>query len=127
MNQIVFGNYVLTRRIGTGGMAEVFMAHKLNSASTNKPLALKKLLDKHKNDPEVVRLFLNEGRLMSCIMHPCIIEVYDVGEVENTPYLVMEYIHGKDLYSVIRNVAALGIAIPLDIILYIITAVSYTH
>ncbi len=123
MNQIVFGNYVLTRRIGTGGMAEVFLAQKMNSASTNKPLALKKLQDKHKNDPEVVRLFLNEGRLMSCIMHPNVIEVYDVGEIENTPYLVMEYIHGKDLYSVIRNVFSMGISMPLDIILYIISEI----
>lgn len=123
MNQIVFGNYVLTRRIGTGGMAEVFLAKRLTVANTEKSLALKKLLDKHKNDAEVVRLFLNEGRLMSYIMHPNVIEVYDVGEVENTPYLVMEYIYGKDLYSIIRNVSSMGISIPLDIILYIITEI----
>lgn len=123
MNQVVFGNYLLIRRIGTGGMAEVFLARKLNSDNTAKPLALKKLLDKHKNDSEVVRLFLNEGRLLSCIMHPNVIEVYDVGEAENTPYLVMEYIYGKDLYSVIKNVSSLGISIPLDIILYIISEI----
>ncbi|MGC8928674.1 MAG: protein kinase domain-containing protein [Myxococcota bacterium] len=123
MNQIVFGNYLLTRRIGTGGMAEVFLAKRLTAANTDKSLALKKLLDKHKNDEEVVRLFLNEGRLMSYIMHPNVIEVYDVGEVENTPYLVMEYIFGKDLYSVIRNISTLGISIPLDIIFYIINEI----
>ncbi|MCX7944547.1 MAG: protein kinase [Deltaproteobacteria bacterium] len=123
MNQIVFGNYILTKRIGTGGMAEVFLARKMSSANISKPLALKKLLDKHKNDAEVVNLFLNEGRLMSCIMHPNVIEVYDVGEVENTPYLVMEYIYGKDLYSVIKSVSSIGISIPLDIILYIISEI----
>ncbi|GEM_PF-2803992 len=123
MNKVVFGNYILLRRIGTGGMAEVFLAKRLTSANADKSLALKKLLDRHKNDPEVVRLFLNEGRLMSYIMHPNIIEVYDVGEIENTPYLVMEYISGKDLYSVIRAVSQIGIAIPFDIILYIISEI----
>jgi len=123
MNQIVFGNYILTRRIGTGGMAEVFLARKLSAANTAKSLALKKLLDKHKNDPETVSLFLNEARLMSCILHPNIIEVYDVGEIENTPYLVMEYIYGKDLYSVIKTVQNLGIPIPIDIIFYIMTEI----
>ncbi len=123
MNQVVFGNYILTRRIGTGGMAEVFLAKRLSSANLNKSLALKKLLDKHKNDSEIVRLFLNEGHLLSYIMHPNVIEVYDVGEVENIPYLVMEYIYGKDLYSVIRLAQNLNISIPLDIILYIITEI----
>lgn len=123
MNQIVFGNYLLTRRIGSGGMAEVFLAKRFSSVNLAKPLALKKLLDKHKNDPETIRLFLNEGHLMSYIMHPNVIEVYDVGEVENIPYLVMEYIYGKDLYSVIRVAQNLGISIPLDIIMYIITEI----
>jgi len=123
MNQIVFGNYILTRRVGTGGMAEVFLAKKLSSANTARPLALKKLLDRHKNDPETVRLFLNEARLMSCILHPNIIEVYDVGEIENTPYLVMEYIYGKDLYSVIKSVQNMGIQIPIDIIFYIMSEI----
>lgn len=123
MNQVVFGNYVLVKRIGTGGMAEVFLAKRLDSANTDRSFALKKLIDRHKSDQEVVNLFLNEGRLMSCIMHPNVIEVYDVGEVENTPYIVMEYIHGKDLYSVIRNVSSLGISIPLDIIFYIINEI----
>ena len=115
-----FGNYMLLSRIGTGGMAEVFLARNTASGAGGKRLVLKKMLARHRDDAQVRGEFLNEARLMSLFMHPNVMEVTDFGEVEGFPFIVMEHIHGRDLATVLDAAITLGVTVPDDVTFYVV-------
>ncbi len=113
---VIDGKYTLLRKLGAGGMAEVFLAKQLSEGNFEKLVVIKRILPQlasgHSNT-DFVRMFLDEARLASDLRHPNIVTVIDVGKTNETYYIVMEFLHGQDVRKMQRKNAAWGEQIPL--------------
>ncbi|RMH43879.1 MAG: serine/threonine protein kinase [Deltaproteobacteria bacterium] len=95
-----FGDYTLLRRLGQGGMAEVFLARADRASTGPKIVVLKRVLPHVSRNRLLVELFLNEARIASRLASPHIARVYDTGRVAGWDYLTMEFVLGVDLARV---------------------------
>ena len=114
-----FGKYVLLSRLGSGGMAEVFLARAHSIGGFEKLLAIKRLLPFCTQDPETVALLIDEAKITVELTHPNIVQVFDFGRVEDTYYIAMEYVDGLDLKSLVRIDELTSQPMELDLALYI--------
>jgi eukaryotic-like serine/threonine-protein kinase len=99
---IRIGRYVLFDEIGSGGMATVHLARLEGASDFARTVAIKRVHPRHGTDAQVRASILDEARLASRIHHPNVAAVLDVVETETEVVLVMEYIHGLPLYSLMR-------------------------
>lgn len=90
------GEYQLVRRIGRGGMAEVWVARR-RGAADEKYVAVKLMARHHARDERFERMFRAEAALCACLSHANIVQVFDAGEHGGRPYLVMEWVDGVTL------------------------------
>src|SRR5579864_3923919 len=86
--------YVVERTLGRGGMATVYLAR---DGLLDRPVVLKVLAEHLAHDPMFRDRFVREARLAARLVHPNIVQVYDVGEDQRGPYIVMEYVEGETL------------------------------
>lgn len=98
-----FGPYRFLKKIGHGGMAEVFLARRHDDPSSVAPIVIKRLHPQLEQDREAVDLFLTEADVTSMLEHPNVIRVYDSGEVDGRYFMAMEYVHGKDLEQIFER------------------------
>lgn len=89
--------YVIDRRIGEGGMAEVFRAQAEGGAGFRRVCAVKRLLPDLARDPGLQKRFIDEARIAGALRHPCVIAVVDFYEEAGVQHLVMEYVDGASL------------------------------
>ena len=126
-----FGKYVLLERIGRGGMAEVFRARTYGPGGFAKDCAIKRILPNLLDDEQFVRMFIDEARLTSHLAHPNIVQVLELGELQGSLFIAMEYIAGKDLLDVLARCARRSRRIPRELVLYImmelLRALDYAH
>jgi serine/threonine protein kinase len=126
-----FGKYLLVHRVGTGGMAELFLAKQTGLKGFEKVLAIKKILPHLTQDPEFVSMFVNEGKLAALLTHQNIVQIFDLGHVDGAYYLAMEYVMGKDLRAVAARARERGGRLPIDHALSIVSQVAsgldYAH
>ncbi len=115
-----FGRYALLDKIGSGGMAEIFRAKTFGAAGFEKEFAMKLILPSLANDVEFVEMFINEAKIAVSLYHTNIVQVFDLGEMNQQYYIAMEYVYGKDLLDVLARCAEMGIKIPLHIVLFIV-------
>ena len=94
------GRYELGRRLGYGGMATVHSAHDLK---LDRQVAIKILADNYAGDEEIRKRFTREARLAAKLDHPNVVQVYDVGEDGDRPYIVMELVEGGTLDDRLRG------------------------
>ena len=92
-----FGKYQLIRRIGTGGMAEVFLARTSVAQGLNKKLVIKKIHPAFARSRQFVAMFVDEAQIALGLNHPNIVQVFDFGQLGETYFLAMEYVEGLDL------------------------------
>jgi serine/threonine-protein kinase len=92
------GHYKILRPIGAGGMGEVFVAH---DPTLGRKVAIKLLPQRLANERDTLSRFTQEARSASALNHPNIVTIYEVGAAEGSPYIVMEFIDGRDLRSLI--------------------------
>ncbi|MDB4942752.1 MAG: hypothetical protein JWP97_2286 [Labilithrix sp.] len=118
------GQYRVRGRIGSGGMGDVYDAIH---TTLDKRVAIKTLRRRFLEDPIVVARFLREGQLASRMRHPHIVDVTDVGVIDELPCLVMEHLEGETLGQVIRRDGALKPSQLVDILLPIVAAVDFAH
>jgi serine/threonine protein kinase len=102
------GRYELIRRLAVGGMAEIYLARARGIQGFEKLVVLKRILPQHALDPQLLRMFLDEARLMATLTHPHITQVYDVGDDDDAPFFAMEYVHGANLREMMHAAAAAG-------------------
>ncbi|HEX4459610.1 MAG TPA: serine/threonine-protein kinase, partial [Polyangia bacterium] len=112
INPVPFGKYELISRLAAGGMAEIFLARTKSIQGFEKYLVIKKILRNRTNDPEFVRMFLDEARVAATLDHPNIVQIYDVGHFENEYFIAMEYLRGHNLIEIVRAGAKLGYSKP---------------
>ena len=113
------GEYDIEARIGRGGMAEVFLARVVGGPRAGSPVAVKRLLPSLAGDPAYRELFAAEARLATQLRHPAIVEVIASGEESGAPFLVMEYVDGRDLARLLAACRRRGLSLPLDFALHV--------
>lgn len=102
------GPYTLIRELGRGGMAQVWLAHRVWEDGERRSCVIKFPRRNAVTDEGMLRQFLEEWRLAIRLRHNNIVSVFDAGAHEGLPYLVMDYVAGKDLAEIIRTLARLG-------------------
>lgn len=95
--------YVVSRKIAAGGMAEVLLAARTGTSGFEKLVVLKRILPHLKDDGQFLQMFLNEARLAALLKHPNIVEIYDVERTGGDFVVVMEYLSGEDLRYIIGH------------------------
>ena len=121
---IVNGRYELGRRIGRGGMAEVFVAR---DKLLDRPVAVKILFAEYAKDPLFVERFRREAMSAASLNHPNIVAVFDWGQVDSTYYIAMEYVQGRTLADILQKHERLTVLQACDIALDIAAALGEAH
>jgi len=109
------GRYRIERRLGVGGMAEVFLAWQLGPGGFERKVALKRPLPGLAQEPTGIELFLDEARISAELRHPCIARIYEVGEASGSYFLAMEYVDGISMRDVLARAAESDERVPLAI------------
>lgn len=126
-----FGKYQMVRRVGAGGMAEVFLARITVAQGLNKQLVIKKIHPAYARSNQFLSMFVDEAKIALSLNHPNIVQVFDFGQVGQTFFLVMEFIEGVDLLRVLQESSRAGKRVPLDIAAYVVQQVAkgldYAH
>ena len=122
--QKINDRYQIIRTIGEGGMANVYLAH---DTILDRDVAVKILRGDLADDEKFVRRFQREAISASSLSHPNIVEMYDVGEDDGQYYIVMEYVEGKTLKSLVKRRGALTLPEVIDIMLQLTSAVACAH
>ena len=120
------GPYRLLRRIGQGGMCEVFQAAFYGASGFEKKVAIKTLLQTYQGNPEMERLLIKEATVGASLTHRNLVQVHDFGSEDGVYYVRMDYIDGADLLTLIRKErppAALALLIAAEVAL----ALDYVH
>jgi eukaryotic-like serine/threonine-protein kinase len=117
------GRYVLLERIGVGGMAEVFRAMAQGAEGFERVIAVKRILPSLSDDPDFVKMFVDEAKIAVQLQHPNIVSILDLGREGSEYFIAMEYVHGKDLRGVLDGVAELGHRMPVAVVLHIATKI----
>ena len=121
----VIGNkYKLLRKIGGGGMADVY---KAVNEETGQEVAIKILHQQYVHEEDFVKRFKREADSVSSLSHKNIVEIFDVGEEENLYYIVMEYINGLTLKQLIQREGALTVEEAINIGKQILSALDHAH
>jgi serine/threonine-protein kinase len=127
-----FGRYTLLRRLATGGMAELFLALHKSVAGFEKLVVIKRILPAMNQDRAFIEMLLHEARIAATLSHPNIVQVFDVGTVDDTYFIAMEHVHGEDLRSIVRqmkkkDVTEFPIEHALSIVLGMCAGLAYAH
>lgn len=126
-----FGKYTLIKAIGSGGMAEVFLARTSVAQGLNKTLVIKKIHSAYARSRQFVAMFIDEAKIALDLNHPNIIQVFDFGAVGDTFFLAMEYVDGIDLLRMLQAAAKARLRLPYGLSAYIVQQVvkglDYAH
>lgn len=122
--QKINDRYEIIRTIGEGGMANVYLAY---DTILERNVAVKILRGDLADDEKFVRRFQREAISASSLSHPNIVEMYDVGEDNGKYFIVMEYVDGKTLKSLIKKRGALTVHEVLDIMLQLTDGIAHAH
>jgi len=116
--------YELLARVGGGGMALVYKARDL---LLNRYVAVKVLRQQFTHDDDFVKRFRREAQAAASLSHPNIVSIYDVGQIDDTHYIVMEYVDGANLNEIIRERAPLQAEEAVRIASQICDALEHAH
>src|SRR5580765_5181927 len=90
-------------QLGRGGMAEVYICRLQGIGGFEKEVVVKRIIPERANDPNFVKMFLDEARISANLNHPHIVQVFEIGEDGGVPYMVMEYVRGVTLGMIARQ------------------------
>ena len=128
---VEISGFDLQRRLGAGGMAEVFLAKKRGAEGTFKQLVLKRILPEHSKARRFRHMFVEEAQLATRLNHPNIVQVYEFSHHGDDLLLSMEYVEGVDLGKLIRAARKKQEPLPLWVSAFIIAEVAkglhYAH
>ncbi|MDP2342644.1 MAG: protein kinase [Deltaproteobacteria bacterium] len=123
--------YEPLKKLATGGMAEIFLAKQSGLEGFEKVVVLKRILSHLASDEEFVSMFLDEARIAAKLSHPNIVQIYDLGKADNTYYIAMEYVSGRNVQHLINKQQGQGGHLPVEHVCRIIAGVCdglfYAH
>ncbi len=121
---VIDGRYEVLSRIGTGGMADVYLAR---DQLLGRQVAVKLLQHRFAEDQEFVERFRREASSAAGLSHPNVVAIFDRGEWDGTYYIAMEYLPGRSLKAVVREQAPLDPTAAIEIVLQILQAARFAH
>lgn len=123
--------YRVLRKIAHGGMAEIFLALQIGAEGFEKPVVLKRILPALGSDPAFVRMLIDEAHIVSTLNHTHLVQILDLGQVDDQFFLVLEFVDGWSLEQVRRRARKAKLKLPLPLALYITSALcrglDYVH
>jgi serine/threonine protein kinase len=126
-----FGKYYLTEKLATGGMAEIYLAKLIGPGGFEKLVVIKQILPKLSGQRHFVDLFVAEAKTLVTLAHGNIVPVYELGVVEDTYFIAMDYIDGPTLYrlteTMSRRDAKMEPAVAAWIAARILEGLDYAH
>jgi eukaryotic-like serine/threonine-protein kinase len=124
INTLFDGRYRILRKLGSGGMANVYLAE---DEELGRRVAIKILNDRHASDDSFVERFRREAKNAAGLSHPNIVSVYDRGEAEGTYYIAMEYLEGRSLKDRIVAEGPLPVSAAIEVVRQVLRAVGFAH
>jgi serine/threonine-protein kinase len=124
INTLFDGRYRILRKLGAGGMANVYLAE---DEELGRRVAIKILNDRYANDELFIERFRREAKSAAGLSHPNIVSIYDRGQAEGTYYIAMEVIEGRSLKELILTRGPLPIAHAIAYTLEILDALRFAH
>jgi eukaryotic-like serine/threonine-protein kinase len=124
INELFDGRYRIERRLGSGGMADVYLAA---DQVLGRRVALKLLNERHANDDQFVERFRREAQSAAGLNHPNIVSIFDRGQAEGTYYIAMEYLEGRTLKELLVRNGPCPIPIAIDYARQILGALAFAH
>src|ERR671938_1497027 len=124
IDQVFDGRYRVMRRLGSGGMANVYLAE---DQELGRRVAIKILNDRHAHDDQFVERFRREAKNAAGLSHPNVVSIYDRGNAEGTYYIAMEYLSGRTLKELLVARGPTPIPIAIDYARQILAALAFAH
>src|ERR671925_1531111 len=124
INTLFDRRYRVLRKLGSGGMADVYLAE---DEELGRRVAIKILNDRHASDDQFVERFRREAKNAAGLSHANIVQIYDRGEAEGTYYIAMEYLAGRTLKELIVSRGPTPIRIAIDYTRQILAALGFAH
>jgi serine/threonine protein kinase len=118
------GRYRIQRKLGAGGMADVYLAE---DQELGRRVAIKILNGRHANDDQFIERFRREAKNAAALNHPSIVSIYDRGEAEDTYYIAMEFLDGRTLKELIVGRGAAPINVAIEYGRQILSALRFAH
>jgi serine/threonine-protein kinase len=118
------GRYRIQRKLGAGGMADVYLAE---DQELGRRVAIKILNGRHANDDQFIERFRREAKNAAALNHPNIVSIYDRGEAEDTYYIAMEYLDGRTLKELIVSRGAAPMNVAIEYARQILSALRFAH
>ncbi|HTL37387.1 MAG TPA: serine/threonine-protein kinase [Kofleriaceae bacterium] len=126
-----FGDYTIRQPLGNGGMASVHLADWRPKEGVPRRVALKRLYPHIAENPELVKMFIDEARLSRYLNHPNVAQVYEFGRLQGTYFIAFEYVEGPTVYQLAKhcyaNVGYIPIPIILEIAIQLCDALIHAH
>jgi eukaryotic-like serine/threonine-protein kinase len=124
INTLFDGRYRILRRLGSGGMATVYLAE---DEELGRRVAIKILSERYANDEAFIERFRREAKSAAGLSHPNVVSIYDRGEAEGTYYIAMEVIEGRSLKEIILTRGALPVDVAIAFAKQLLEALRYAH
>ena len=125
------GRYIVTRRLGVGGMAEVFLARSRGAEGVEKSLVVKRILPDYAENPHFRTMFVDEARVAMRLNHPNLVQVYGFESDGPTLLLIMEHVDGPDLGLLLATARRAGEKVPPVVAAHVLRelarALHYAH
>jgi len=126
-----FSKYQILGRVAVGGMAEIFKARLEGEGGFNRTFAVKRILPHLSSRPEFVEMLVEEAKIAGLLSHANIVQIMDLGEVDGTYYIAMEYVDGPDLGRILRRCRDKGITLPVPhavfLVIEVLKGLEYAH
>ena len=126
-----FGKYQALERIASGGMAEVFKARADGLGGFHRLFALKRVHPKHASNKEFVDMLVEEAKIAGLLSHANIVQIVDLGSIDDEPYIAMEYVDGPNLETMLKRLKERSVMLPIPHAVFIavelLKALEYAH
>ena len=120
----VHQRYRIIDKIDAGGMAEIYRGVAISIEGFEKPVAIKRILPSLCRDQKFVTMFLDEARLSMSLNQANVVQIYDIGQVDDTYFIAMEYVDGGNLRRMMQRALDQGRAIPVPIACFVVAELA---
>jgi len=121
---IFAGRYRLERKLGSGGMADVWLAE---DQELGRKVAIKMLHERYANDTQFVERFRREATHAAGLSHPNVVSIFDRGETDGSYYIVMEYVEGRTLKELLVTRGPCPVPVAISYVRQVLAALRYAH
>ena len=126
-----YGNYQLIKRLATGGMAQIYLARQKGPEGFEKLVVVKRILPHLAENSDFVHMFLDEAKIAARLNHPNIVQIFNLGNQDDSFFIAMEFIHGEDLRRIWKRSEHLNKPLPVQLVCRVImdacSGLDYAH